>query len=446
MLRHRIHSSSMSKITETSNEVLKVISDVLDLNTFFLTKVDEENSEIISVFNRNEEILKKNKIESLNEVFCKFVIGADNGSFVVNDLLENVKTKEMAMNRLGSGGSFLGVPVLLKTGEIFGTLCAIDRKEHMFTDRDENLFKTMAELIAQVIELQWHSNHDALTLLYNRSFLTDYFETAIERNEELALLFLDINRFKLINDTAGHSIGDKILRAFADRLYFNLPKEYVVVRLGGDEFAIIIPNIQDRDEISRIAKEIIEFLKKPFYIEDNEYIIESSIGISLFPSDTKNSETLIQYADTAMYDAKMNKSSEYRFYSFEMSERMYKKMMLELGIRKALDFNEFSLFYQPVYDLKSGEISSLECMIRWEHPTWGVVEPTEFIPLAEEVGLIREIGQWMLRQACAQSKNWQTKYTKVPIVINISDLELLQQQFVRNVKDILKETGLEAKY
>lgn len=446
MLRHQLHESSMSKIVQTADKILEIISGMMDLNTFFMARVDHETSEIISVLNRKEKILDKNGIEPLHDVFCKFVVEEGQHSFAVNDLLSSARTRDMAINRLGSGGSFIGVPIVLKTGEIFGTLCAVDREEYEFKDKDTSLFRTMADLIAQIIELEWLSKHDPLTLMYNRNFLHEYFQSYVISGEAMALLFLDLDRFKLINDTAGHDVGDQLLKNFADRLCASMRKEDVIIRLGGDEFAIIIEDLYEKEDVAAIAERILDLLKEPFIIDGNEYIIETSIGISLFPYDTSDTDTLIKYADTAMYHAKEMGEAGYQFYSASMSELMYKKMSLELGIRKAIERNEFTLHYQPIVSNASGEIERLECLIRWEHPEWGFVPPSEFIPIAEEVGLIGKIGRWTLQEACRQNKTWQEHYVKIPVAINVSALELLQQQFIEQVKKVLEETGMEAEY
>lgn len=298
-------------------------------------------------------------------------------------------------------------------------------------------------------ELRYMAHHDALTGISNRVIFMDKLEHAIFRarhySSKVALLFLDLDRFKVINDSLGHHVGDEILREVAHRLQGCIRQTDTVARLGGDEFTVILENMTSTDDVTKVAGEIIDKLAQPLHIHENELVITSSIGIALYPSDTEDINTLIKFADTAMYKAKESGRNAYKYYSEHMGNMGENRLALEMQLRNALERKEFLLYYQPQVDAQSGRLTGAEALIRWQHPEYGMVSPLEFIPLLEETGLIISTGEWVLNEACRQAQQWRDAgHDDITIAVNLSALQLCDSQFIPRLHNILAQTGLDA--
>lgn len=295
------------------------------------------------------------------------------------------------------------------------------------------------------------AHYDDLTGLPNRVLLQDRLIHAIaqaDRNDWIvAVLFLDLDRFKLVNDTYGHTAGDKLLQQVSKRLSWCLRGGDTVGRLGGDEFAIVLSQVSHAEDAVLVAQKIMNSFKDPVYIGNLETFVSGSIGITLYPVDGELPETLIRNADTAMYRAKELGRSNYKFYSSEMNTRAREKLGLADNLQRALERDEMFLHYQPQVDLKSGKIIGAEALLRWNNPALGAVPPGEFIPVAEETGLILPIGEWVLRSACVQNKAWQDAgLPAITMAVNLSARQLVQNDVAALLRRVLAETGLESKY
>lgn len=283
--------------------------------------------------------------------------------------------------------------------------------------------------------------YDSLTGLPNRNKFKQHLSGSLRDNPDqlMAILFLDLDRFKVINDTKGHSTGDAILGKVASRLKKVVSDKGIVFRQGGDEFIIILSNMSE-GEVAETTKEILQSFIKPIFIQKQEFFVTPSIGISMYPKDGRDQESLIKHADTAMYLAKEQGKNNYQFYYPELEKTSSRNMEIENGLRKVLESDQLCLHYQPKVDLTTHKIIGVEALIRWEHPTLGMVSPAEFIPLAEETGLIIPIGEWVLREACKQSKEWEeTGMGIIPVAVNISVRQIKDCGFVEMVKEILSE-------
>lgn len=299
-------------------------------------------------------------------------------------------------------------------------------------------------------QIDFYANHDFLTGLPNRILFKERCRAALEQSKQLqqsaAILFLDLDRFKIVNDMFGHSTGDDLLRAVSRRLQQHIRFGDTVSRIEGDEFALMLGNAS-RDEAARIAQLLLDELSKPFVLEGNEFFVTPSIGISLYPGDAADEETLVKHADTAMYQAKEMGRNHYRFYTSDMNERIAKRLRLEKGLRKALDRDELTVHYQPQVDLTTGEITGIEALLRWRHPELGIVSPADFIPLAEENGMIIPIGEWVLRRACTQNKAWlDAGLSPMRIAVNLSARQFQQSNLVDVIQQVLLDTGLPPYY
>ncbi|WP_151634155.1 EAL domain-containing protein [Noviherbaspirillum aerium] len=297
--------------------------------------------------------------------------------------------------------------------------------------------------------IEYLADHDALTSLANRNLLGDRITQAMahaRRNAQmLALLFLDLDRFKSVNDSLGHMLGDNLLLEVSNRLRQVVREGDTVARQGGDEFIILLTDIQRPQDVAAVAQKIFDVFEKPFLVKNHELFITTSIGATLYPDDGEDIQTLLRNADTAMYRAKEEQGNAFQFYSAEMSVRALERASLERALRRALERNEFELFYQPKVDVPSGRIIGAEALIRWHHPDMGLVPPTRFIPMAEEIGLIVPIGNWVIQTACAQNRAWQDAgLPPISISVNLSARQFNQEGLVQSVADALDSMGLEA--
>lgn len=298
---------------------------------------------------------------------------------------------------------------------------------------------------------EYLAHHDVLTELPNRLLFNDRLEHALQRairkRVMVAVLFLDLDNFKAINDGLGHPVGDKVLRLAASRLNKLVRKEDTVARIAGDEFSIILEDITDTESVSILAGKIIESYRSPFYIDNHELHVTVSIGISISPSDGKDVTTLVKNADTAMYQAKERGKADYCFYTEELTIQALDRLKMENQLRKALANDELQLYYQPQYDLNTDRLIGAEALIRWVNDSLGMVPPDQFIPLAESTGLILPIGEWVLNEACSQTKRWQDLGLELGrIGVNVAGQQIRHGHIVSVVEQVLQDTGLESRY
>jgi diguanylate cyclase (GGDEF)-like protein len=292
------------------------------------------------------------------------------------------------------------------------------------------------------------ANYDALTELPNRNLFKDRLDQAMHAAHregwQLALLFIDLDRFKAVNDTLGHAAGDLLLQQVAKRLLTCVREMDTVARLGGDEFTVLLSDIDNRAEIEGIADKIVAALAAPFDLDEREAFVSGSIGITLYPHDASDMETLLRCADSAMYSAKAAGRNTYRYYTGEMNEATQRRLQLESDLRRAVDRNELALHYQPILH-QDGAIAGAEALLRWQHPALGFVSPDEFIPLAEETGTIIEIEQWVMRRACIDTQSWQSLTdSDFFISVNISSMQCKSDVCRQTLHEILAESCLPA--
>jgi diguanylate cyclase (GGDEF)-like protein/PAS domain S-box-containing protein len=300
-------------------------------------------------------------------------------------------------------------------------------------------------------QVQYLAYYDALTGLANRTLLQDRVSKALaaaqRRNEKLALLFLDLDRFKIINDSLGHSFGDLLLQQVADRLKKWARAQDTVARIGGDEFLIALTGIRDFPDIAVAAERVMDAMTSEFVIQGREFHVNCSIGISIYPDHGTDSETLIKNADAAMYIAKENGRNGYRFFSEDMNAQVVERMTIEHELRLAVEKHELFLMYQPQSNIETGQIIGVEALLRWNHPNLGSVSPDRFILVAESSGLIIPIGEWVLKTACSAAKAWQDHgLPAVPMAVNVSAIQFRQDAFQEMVRRVLRETGLAPEY
>jgi diguanylate cyclase (GGDEF)-like protein/PAS domain S-box-containing protein len=361
---------------------------------------------------------------------------------------------------------------LIADEAVLGAIC-LDRHGRLFSEEDLALTETYATYAAAAlknaqahhklkheIEERQHAQqqllhdafHDGLTDLPNRALFMDRLGRAIQRSKRrkgtlFAILFLDIDRFKIVNDSLGHTIGDQLLKDLANRLEACLRNLDTVARLGGDEFVVLLDALEDFDDPIRIADRIQAEINRPFALNGHNVTITASIGIVTNLENYDNAEVALQDADIAMYRAKSSGRARYEIFDTQMRERAIARLQLELDLRRAIEDQEFCVHYQPLVELESGKIFGFEALLRWQHPEKGMIKPMEFIPVAEETGLLIPIGLWLLQEACHQTRRWQECYPMQPplsISVNFSSRQLTQPDLVEQIGSILNATGLPA--
>jgi len=347
------------------------------------------------------------------------------------------KNRAYVARGTGDKGFFEGyyAPMFNETAEIIGGLAII---------RDVTEQKQWEERLKHSV------NYDPLTDLPNRNLFTDRLTQALARapwsKRRVGVLFLDLNRFKVINDTLGHEVGDLLLKNVAARLLTCIRNGDTVAHFGGDKFAVLLEDLAQADDIPKVLQKILAFFSESFLIEGHELFTSPSIGVSVYPNDGKDVESLLRCSNTALLRAK-EQGSPFQFYLPTMNVKASQRLALESSLRHALERQEFILHYQPKVTIKTGRIVGMEALVRWRHPEKGIVPPVEFIPLAEETGLILPIGEWVLRTACAQTKAWQAEgMVPILIAVNLSARQLQNQNLVEIVKQVLSETGLAPRY
>jgi diguanylate cyclase (GGDEF)-like protein/PAS domain S-box-containing protein len=350
--------------------------------------------------------------------------------------------------------SSASVPIL-GVGGLYGVLNASAAEAGRFTQESVNYLKSLANTLATAMDrkdaeqrLAYLAQFDTLTGLANRSLFLDRFAQTLkqaQRNEWLvAVLFIDLDRFKLVNDMLGHAAGDELLVKVGQRLQHCVRAEDSVGRLGGDEFALVLARLARPEDAAIVAQHVVAALAPPFTLEGQEIYVSASVGIGIYPSDGNDPDTLLRNADTAMYRAKEHGRNGYQFYLPQMNEQALERMQLQMQLRGALERQEFVLHYQPKVCAASGHINGFEALLRWQHPVRGLVPPLQFIGILEETGLIIPVGEWVVRSVCEQLARWQAAgITPRPVAINLSARQLHQGRFDATVAAILADTGID---
>ncbi len=340
-----------------------------------------------------------------------------------------------------------------------------NKLEYRVKERTQELQQTNLQLQQEIAErktiekdLTTHKEHlvrvahyDSLTNLPNRFFfnemLTKTLSYAKRKKNKFAILYIDLDSFKTINDALGHLVGDVVLKEISSRFLKLLRADDILARLGGDEFVILLHDIDQANFATTISERILQICSQPIKVDNNEFVLTCSIGISIYPEDGDSLENLLKNADMAMYKAKQAGGSVYQYYSKEMELDAHERIKLDASLRKAINNNEFTLYYQPKLQLSDGTIMGVEALIRWENPVLGLISPEKFIPIAEETGLIIPIGEWVLREACKTNKLWQEQgYKPITVAVNLSAKQFRHSNIAQMISKILVETKLDPKY
>ena len=370
--------------------------------------------------------------------------------------LRNIFPKDHDLVKLNAE-SYVGVPLINSSGRILGHLVVIDERPMTDGSTELSILKIFAARAAAELERQkaeqqlaYDALYDRLTDLPNRNLLSTHLNLALEKyrrdpNRKFAVFFLDLNRFKYVNDSLGHKSGDLLLVGISQRLKTCLRASDILARLGGDEFAILLEDLETLEEASKLAERIQQSLKSPFHLGIHEVFTSVSIGIAFSEPGLNSSEELLRNADIAMYKAKALGTSKYELFDESLHTQVVNRLSLETDFHHSLDRGEFQLHYQPILSLLDGEVIGFEALTRWQHPQRGYVSPAEFIALAEETGTIVPLGWWVLQEVCYQLKEWQLRFNNphLTISVNISQKQFSQPCLIDSLAQILQTTGLE---
>jgi diguanylate cyclase (GGDEF)-like protein len=378
---------------------------------------------------------------------------------IINDFQTNDRSSYWRQQPTNTS-SGIGLPIL-RDGEVVGVLLFLSGEAGAFVPELVELLQRVAANIAFALEnfdradeqkvakarIEYLATHDGLTGLPNRlmfsQLLSTSIQTALRYDRQCAVLFIDLDRFKIINDTLGHSDGDTLLVEMALRLKACLRTSDVVARLGGDEFVVLLNEIAEPQQAADVARKLLSMVVKPVLLRGQECRVTASIGIAICPTDGRDEQQLTKNADLAMYLTKEEGKNGYRFFSSEMKTQSIERLAMETSLRNAIERNEFSLHYQPKRDLASSAITGVEALLRWRHPDLGMLPPAQFIPLAEETGLIVPIGRWVMKTACAQGVAWQRQgMVPLSIAVNLSPRQFLHEGLLDDLDEVLSETGL----
>ncbi len=415
--------------------------------------VFESASEGVVITDVDANIIAVNKAFTDITGFAEKEVLGKNASFLKSGRHDLEFYKAMWSSLLQQGEWKGEISGRRKNGEIFPkwqTINAVRDDEGSLTHY-VSIFLDISQMKESEEKLQYLAHHDALTGLPNRLLLNARLEHSLQqasrKSTNVAVLFLDLDHFKKVNDSLGHAVGDHLLQLVAKRLLSSIREEDTIARLGGDELAIVLGSLDDVRYAATAAQKILDELAKPFEIDGRELFVSASIGISTYPENGRDTITLLKNADAAMYMAKSDGRNGYHFYSNDHSARVCESFSLETNLYRALEREELFLHFQPQVSLQSGKIVGVEALVRWQHPEIGLVSPARFIPLAEENGLIGAIGKWVLHTACAQAKAWQDDgLTPVRISVNLSGRQLEQDNIVQEVHAVLDDTGLDPSY
>ncbi|QOR66157.1 sensor domain-containing phosphodiesterase [Cytobacillus suaedae] len=433
------------ELPSSVDHLLKLMSELYNCHTIFISN----NGEILKVHTSNlKEITDKTILKYAN-VIKEVANEHEPVPIILQTSLEqdfHYDNKVLVLRERDTGVNFVALPLYLPDQQLLGILTVVGTHDSSYLPAHISMLESFAQLITQTIMCENISFRDSLTGLYNRDYLLKYFTN--HKHEAIAVLNFDLDRFSLLNDTYGYELGDELLRVISERIMNCVSDKGSCFRIGDDEFLVLLfPSNLDTTipTVNKISEEIIKVISSPIRIKNNEFIIKASLGISLFPLHGSDIQTLLRKSDIALNLAKKS-GTIYEIYNSEYGSKLSKKIKIENDLRNALDKNEFQMHYQSQFDLNTGKLIGLEALIRWKHPKEGFIPPSEFIPIAEESGLIVEIGNWIMNEVFTQAKAWlEQGLEPIQFSINISSKQFKDKGFVNRVKSLLMETNLPPK-
>ncbi|HEY6720199.1 MAG TPA: EAL domain-containing protein, partial [Burkholderiales bacterium] len=441
-------------VEDVLSRAVELVSVSLKADHCTVLELEEDGKQLLikAAFGLPKETMERRTVPLRPGGRLEFILSRRE-PLIIEDLAKDERFSESPLLRLGMRSS-VQVPVF-GTAKTFGILSAHARVERAFGQDDASFLQSVANILAVAIErknaeerLSYLAQFDSLTGLPNRYLFHDRLMNAMAHarrsGHPMAVLFIDLDRFKLVNDTQGHSAGDKLLKEAAMRLSQCVRSGDTVGRFGGDEFGAIVSDLAKLGDAGVVAQKVLDALVRPFRLDSHETYVSASIGITLFPADGDDPEALVMNADTAMYRAKEQGRNTYQYFTREMNQRALARAQMEAALRQAIERSEFLLHYQPKVDLASTHICGFEALIRWQHPDRGLVLPGEFVSVLEDTGLIVPVGEWVLREVCRQIQAWQREGLAVkPVTVNVSARQFQQKDFESIVRHTLREAHVD---
>ncbi len=434
-------------------EIHYILSTVTDVRNFYIALVDWE-TEMVSFPYFLDQYDKIPSPYKMNKGLTEYVLRNGDSLLLNKEIYKNL-LKSKDIKPIGQNCfNWLGVPLKLANGKTIGMICVQNyTDDYIYTEEDMKILQYSSDQIAMAIKrkvddikIHKQAHYDDLTGLTNKALFHDRLDQAIhnaERKDDvLAVLFIDLDNFKYVNDSMGHSIGDKLLKIIGNKLIESTRKSDTVSRWGGDEFTILLPNIKRLSGIYKLCDRILNTHLNNIIIEGQELHITASIGISLFPQDGINPDVLIKNADAAMYKSKDLGKNQFHLYKPDMNEEVMERLNVETNLFRAIKNEEFQIVYQPQMSLKSNKIVGFEALVRWNQPDMGVLAPYKFIPIAEETNLIIPLGEWIIKKVCEQAKKWHDKGFSLNAGINISAKQFNQDKLVEVIQNTINTTGI----
>ncbi|MFC4099702.1 putative bifunctional diguanylate cyclase/phosphodiesterase [Paenibacillus xanthanilyticus] len=432
LLRTAVDAIEREMTLREQNKRLNVLNQIIMNTKKNSAIISDESGFIIEVNELAAQNFKLSRDELIGKQICELPHLGDYFGRVLTEgaLYEDI---EISLEGFNIVGLFDASPILNEKGSIIGAY---------------GQFRDITERYEAEARINYMAFHDELTGLANRRMFIQTAQDEMHRQPhldegQLAFIYLDLDRFKLVNDSLGHTEGDRLLKEVATRLKSCIRDNDLVARMGGDEFMFMLRSVHHEHEIAGVAERILQAFEEPFILGVHEFHVTPSMGIALYPKDGTDIETLMVQADSAMYQAKASGKNTFKFFDSDMRIITGGQLALETAMRRAIEQEQFSLHYQPQMDTQTGKLIGIEALIRWQHPTMGMIPPSRFIPLAEETGLILPIGQWVMREACRQNKAWQEAgYAPMRMSINLSAKQFTKSDLIESISSVLDETSL----
>lgn len=441
-LDYKVDRDHLKKLDQIIKEILNVLPTIIPLNTFFVATNDTHTNDVIKVYNRDKQLVDEGSEVKFQETLCHLVVEQGSTPLTINNLQADSRTQNHPVTKKINGGCFIGVPILIDDHKVFGTLCAMDAEPFHFSEEIIDLFQTFGNLLSQVVTLEERTIKDSLTGLYNRGFVQNFFMKKIQKETRMAIFFVELNRFKRINEVFGHLKGDQVIQLMASRLEKEIEAVDLVARFTDDKFVVML-----RERVNRPLKKAVPLLgnrllatiREPFHLDDQEIQLSANIGIAIYPEDGETIDILLKNAESSLDLAREQGGDSISYYQPYLIKSLFSEIKIENELRRSLRQGRFKLFFQPQFNLVTRKLEGFETLVRWHHPSRGILTPDDFIPIAEASGIIFPLSEWILNKVCEVKKAWdQRDYGDIKLGINLSPRQFQDPNLFHNFKKVIE--------
>jgi diguanylate cyclase (GGDEF)-like protein len=432
------------RLREASARMVNLLQQCLDFNTIFVAVNDGTTNEVVSAANHCETLVTEGPFR-LCETYCGLVCREPvQEILVIADTSADERTATMPITLRAGGTMFVGVPIVTGSGRAVGTVCALERTAREVTEKERSALRAAATFVGYALEMELQVKIDDLTGALNRRGLADSFAGLCEAGAPVSLLYLDLDHFKMINDSLGHAAGDALLRLVVERIRGVVGSDAALLRMGGDEFAVMCAGLTTPEQVRQLANSVVQAMVRPFAVENQEVVVTASIGAAMYPHCSRDLSELLRHADMAMYEAKAGGGARLRCYEPTEESALRERLGLQERLRHALSQGKLELHYQPKMRLCDGTVESVEALARWKDNDGRYVSPDRFIPIAEDSALIGQLGAWVLRQSCQDMVQGRARGTAaLDLSVNVSPRQFQLMSMATLIRDVLAQTGME---